>query len=143
MSATSWLGALDGRLRGGIVRKVLLAELSYSKEQAEKGVPWQGGALYLPRYQWTQAEALAMTRQFACWLIWAEQKGKTDIVGQIHNNLRDLSWRNGIGFRNGGNGFTWTQALLTQAGKDAAAVNPKTDASTLILILQLLDEAAM
>lgn len=142
MSATSWLGTLDGRLRGGIVRKVLLAELSYSKEQAEKGVPWQGGPLYLPRYQWTQAEALAMTRQFACWLIWAEQKGKEDVVNQLNNNLRDLSWRNDIGFRNGGNGFSWTQALLTQAGRDAAAVNPKTDPNTLILILQLLDEAS-
>jgi hypothetical protein len=142
MSATSWLGALDGRLRGGIVRKVLLAELSYSKAQAEKGVPWQGGPLYLPRYRWTQAEALAMTRQLVCWLIWAEQKGKEDIVGQILNNLRDLSWRTGLGFRRGGTGFTWAQSLLTQAGKDASAVNPKTDPNTLILILQLLDEAS-
>jgi hypothetical protein len=142
MSATSWLGALDGRLRGGIVRKVLLAELSYSKDQAQKGVPWQGGPLYLPRYRWAPAEALAMTRQLVCWLIWAEQKGKTDIVRQIHNNLRDLSWRNGIGFRHGGNGFTWTQSLLLKAGKDGTAVSQKTDANTLILILQLLDEAA-
>jgi hypothetical protein len=142
MQATAWLGTLDNRLRGGIVRKVLTSALSYSREKALKGVPWKGGPLYLPRYQWTQKEALTMTRHFVCWLIWCEQQGQKDVVRQLQNNLRDLSWRNGIGFRQGGTGLTWTKALLTRAGRSADAVSDKTDKMTLILIVELLNEAA-
>ena len=142
MQATAWLGTLDSRLGGGIVRKVLTSTLSYSHKKALRGVPWKGGPLYLPRYQWTQKEALAMTRHLVCWLIWCEQQGQKDVVQQVQNNLRDLSWRNGIGFRQGGTGLKWTKALLTNDGKNANAVSDKTDNLTLILIVQLLNEAA-
>ncbi|MDA0841036.1 MAG: DUF2330 domain-containing protein [Planctomycetota bacterium] len=139
--ATAWLGTLDGRLGGGIVRKVLTSALSYSGEKALQGVPWKGGPLYLPGYQWTQAEALEMSSHLVCWLLWCEQQGQKEVANQLLNNLRDLSWRNGLGFRQGGDGLIWTKALLSRAGKDAEAVSEKTDRLTLILIVQLLNEA--
>ncbi|MDA1143254.1 MAG: hypothetical protein O3B01_32250, partial [Planctomycetota bacterium] len=64
-----------------------------------------------------------------------------EVANQLLNNLRDLSWRNGLGFRQGGDGLIWTKALLSRAGKDAEAVSEKTDRLTLILIVQLLNEA--
>ena len=123
---------------GGIVRKVLNDSLSYSKEKANKGVPWDGGALYLPRFQWSTDEAWDMSRQLICWMLWAEENDKPELARQVSNNLRDLSWRNGIGFRQAGSGRDWAKALLTKAGHDANAVTNKTDTATVILIVQLL-----
>ena len=65
-SATAWLGTLDQRLGGGVVRKVLYEAIKYSDERAKNGVPWDNGPLFLPQYRWTQEEALDMTRQLVC-----------------------------------------------------------------------------
>jgi hypothetical protein len=137
--ATAWLGTLDQRLPGGIVRKVLNDSLRYSKEQAEKGVPWEGGALYLPRTQWGVEEAWDMSRNLVCWMLWAEEYEEQALANQVSNNLRDLSWRNGIGFRQGGTGRDWAKAMLIRANRDDTAITKETDTATAILIIQLLE----
>jgi hypothetical protein len=139
--ATAWLGTLDQRLRGGIVKKVLGEALGYSVEQAGKGVPWEGGALYLPRTEWSAPQAWDMSRQLICWMLWAEENGKDELAKQVSNNLRDLSWRNGIGFRQGGSGIDWAKAFLKKAGRNDSAINAQTDTATVILIVQLLEFA--
>ena len=136
--ATAWLGALDQRLPGGIVRKVLEESLSYSKEKSNSGVPWKGGALFLPRTQWTTDEAWDLSRHLICWMLWAEDNDQPEVAKQVSNNLRDLSWRNGIGFRQVGSGREWAKALLGKAGHDPNAITAETDTVTVILILQLL-----
>ena len=93
------------------MKKVLGDALSYSKKRADKGVPWEGGALYLPRTEWSAREAWDMSRQLICWMLWAEENGKGDLARQVSNNLRDLSWRNGIGFRQGGSGKDWARGV--------------------------------
>jgi HEAT repeat protein len=140
--ATAWLGTLDQRLRGGIVRKVLNDALAYSAGQAKEGVPWAGGALYLPRSAWTTREAWDMTRNLLCWLVWSEEHGKKDIATQLQNNLRDLSWRNGVGFRQGGSGRDWARALLKKRALDTSAINDQTPYQAVILIVQLLSFSA-
>ena len=137
--ATAWLGTLDQRLPGDIVKKVLGEELSFNKKTAANGPPWSGGALYLPRTEWNTKEAWDMSRTLICWMLWAEENDKGELAKQVSNNLRDLSWRNGIGFRSGGSGKDWAKALLKKAGKDEAAVSDKTDTATVILIVQLLE----
>ncbi|MFP6905821.1 MAG: DUF2330 domain-containing protein [Verrucomicrobiota bacterium] len=140
--ATAWLGTLDQRLRGGIVRKVLNDALAYSAGQAKEGAPWAGGALYLPRSAWTTREAWDMTRHLLCWLVWSEEHGKKDIATQLQNNLRDLSWRNGVGFRQGGSGRDWARALLKKRSLDTSAINDQTPYQAVILIVQLLSFSA-
>jgi hypothetical protein len=137
--ATAWLGTLEQRLQGGIVRRVLASELAYSKERASEGVPWEGGALYLPRYAWPQPEAISMSRNLTCWLLSAEDAGKKDVARQLLNNLRDLSWRTGMGFQQQSSGYDWTVKLIGQAGFDANAVTKGTEKQALILILQLME----
>jgi hypothetical protein len=108
-------------------------------ERAKAGIPWQGGALYLPRYQWSQAQAISMSRNLTCWLLSAEEAGKQDVAKQLLNNLRDLSWRTGMGFQQQASGYDWTRKLIEQAGLDANAVCSKTEKQALILILQLME----
>jgi hypothetical protein len=141
--ATAWLGTLEQRLPGGIVRKVVAAELEYTKERAAKGFPWEGGALYLPRYQWSNNEAIGMSRNLTCWLVAAEIAGKTDIAKQLLNNLRDLSWRTGMGFQQQASGFDWTRKLIEQAGLDPNAISAETEKETLILILQMMERGGL
>ncbi|MEM7390881.1 MAG: DUF2330 domain-containing protein [Verrucomicrobiota bacterium] len=136
--ATSWLGTLDQRLPGKVVKKVLLNELSYSAERARKGVPWAGGALFLPQSAWDRNDALSLSRHLLCWMLHAESRRKKDIARQLANNLRDLSWRNGLGLRQSQSGLEWTRMLLQQAGLDPDAVSKKTAPETLILIVQLM-----
>lgn len=137
--ATAWLGTLEQRLRGGIVRKVLAAELKYSTERLAKGFPWEGGALYLPRYRWAAPEAISMTRNLTCWLLAAEIAGKDEIAKQLLNNLRDLSWRTGMGFQQQASGFDWTRKLVEQTGLDPNAISKDTEKETLILILEVME----
>ncbi len=136
--ATAWLGTLDQRLKGGIVRKVLNDSLSYSKEKAAKeGAPWNGGALYLPRTQWSPQESWDMSRNLVCWMLWAEENGEKELAKQVSNNIRDFSWRLGLRIR-GGSGRDWAKAMLQRAGQDESAITAKTETATAILILQLL-----
>lgn len=136
--ATSYLGALDGRVGGGVVRAVLSEGLRYTPEKSEAGVPWDGGPLFLPGYAWTQDEAWNTTLDLVSWMVWAEQQERGDVVAPLVNNLRDLSWRNGVGFQQLPKAHAWVQLLATKRGGHSRAVTESTAPETLFLILELL-----
>ena len=72
-------------------------------------------------------------------MIWAEEKGKNDLTKQLANNLRDFSWRNGLGFQQHANGRDWARTMLQKQSRNMDAMNKNTDGMTVVLILQLLE----
>lgn len=136
--ATSYLGTLNGRIGGGTVKAVFAEGLRYTPDKAKEGVPWAGGPLFLPGYVWTPTEARNTTIDLVCWLAHCEIYELGDIARQLNNNLRDLSWRNGIGLRHSGTAAEWTKALLQVDGSDHGAITNDTDRDTLLLVLQLM-----
>ncbi|MHC5022012.1 MAG: hypothetical protein ACYTGX_18280 [Planctomycetota bacterium] len=80
-------------------RAVLQQALAYDPERAAaSGVPWKGGALFLPAGSYTPIEAADLVHALVHWQLWIEHDGPGAQAGSrvVQNNVFSLSRRYGV-----------------------------------------------
>jgi len=114
--AAGYLGTLGGRDAAAAAEIIDV----YSYVPGLKGVPWQGGALYVPAVSWGQEQARTIVGALLAWHVHCDQNGLSDQKQQIYNNVQSVGLHRVAGMQ-------WpvqdTRGLLDQwaavVGKDA------------------------
>lgn len=84
--AAGYLGTLGSRSEAA--QADIIDAYTYLPGMA--GVPWAGGALYVPAVSWDQARAREIVARLIAWHVHCDQKGLGGEKQQIYNNLRSV-----------------------------------------------------
>ncbi len=71
---------------------------AYAYVPGLSGVPWAGGALYVPSIGWQAEAAKAMVGHLIAWHVHCDRKGLSSEKQQIYNNLRSVGLHRPAGF---------------------------------------------
>lgn len=85
-TAAGYVGALGGQ--GQRVAKIVAAHYAFTPNP--KGVPWQGGALYVPNLTWQKEDARVLVSHLIEWHLYCDLKGLSGEQRQLYNNLRSI-----------------------------------------------------
>jgi hypothetical protein len=112
--AAGLLGTLDGQNPG--IGAVVAA--AYMPDPKATEVLWSGGALYVPALNWKKADAQALVGHLISWQVFCEERGLSQQINQIRNNLNSLQLLGPAGF-NRRNAWpeSETTALVRQWGQ--------------------------
>ena len=64
--------------------------LGYTDDNSKAGVPWKGGALWIPRINWTKEERFALVSSLIHWWYFSDKKTDRKVINQIRNNIGAL-----------------------------------------------------
>lgn len=94
--AASYLGLLAQR-GDSSVGKVVIDQLRFDRQAVE--VPWKGGPLFLPGIDWSREDARELVGQLMRWILWAERHSRSDLMTQLHNNVRSVGLAHKAGYQ--------------------------------------------
>lgn len=98
--AAGYLGSLAQQGESESVAKGVAAALLF--DAMDETVPWEGGPLFLPGIQWSQADARELVGHLIRWNLWCDIHGKSRELQQIHNNIRSLGLARSAGYQSPG-----------------------------------------
>ncbi|MCP4872088.1 MAG: hypothetical protein GY898_25565 [Proteobacteria bacterium] len=84
--AAGYLGTLGNR---GEQQQLAIID-TYTYVPGLSGVPWAGGALYVPAVSWDQAKAREIVARLLAWHVHCDLNGLNSEKQQIYNNLRSV-----------------------------------------------------
>lgn len=120
MQAAGYLGTLAER-QGAADNEIvgLAVARAYAFNAQAKGVPWAGGALYIPGIAWEKAYATKLVGNLVKWSLYCDRAGDAECQAQIDNNLNSIGLADVVGFQMMGGGATgWLQGWAGVVGKD-------------------------
>ncbi len=71
---------------------------TYQFDPQAKAVPWEGGPLFIPGIAWDKDQAGQLVEQLISWVVWSDLHDRTDLLRQLHNNLRSRILAELVGF---------------------------------------------
>jgi hypothetical protein len=96
--AAAYLASLAGTPgQAEIVAADIVKVLTF--EPASEEPPWHGGPLFVPGIQWTADDGKKLVGNLIRWYVWADEKEKTEVRGQINNNLRSNLLSRVVGYQ--------------------------------------------
>ena len=117
--AASFLGT-KGERAGTLLARALRFRRNVSQP------PWRGGPLYLPAVPWRQNDARRLASNLLRWMLWAENRGDTQTVRVVGNNLMSPALAQAAGYKavRGQLGYSsdyWVGVWTKTYGSNAAA----------------------
>ncbi|MHC4840817.1 MAG: DUF2330 domain-containing protein [Planctomycetota bacterium] len=116
-TAASYLASI-GQQQNEAVADAVIKGLECPDGSTE--VCWKSGALWVPNITWNKEKGTELVTNLIDWGLWCVANGKTNLLGNVVNNLNSINLNRAVGYQRGGghNMVQWVKNTGNAIGKE-------------------------